>query len=128
MSAGEASIRIDKWLWFARMAKTRSLAARLCAAGLVTVGGVTVLKPHHPVRVGDPVTVAQGRARRRLVVMALGQRRGPAAEARLLYDEPDQPLPLGRIDPAWTPLLDEEEDDGNAVPHPSTSRSALRSG
>jgi ribosome-associated heat shock protein Hsp15 len=108
MSGDEASVRIDKWLWFARMAKTRSLAARLCAAGLVSVGGSPVLKPHHPVRVGDPVTVAQGRVRRRLVVQALGVRRGPAAEARLLYLEPEPPLPLERTDPAWTPLLDDE--------------------
>ena len=127
MSDGAAP-PIDKWLWFARLARTRSLAARLCAAGLVSVAGAAVLKPHHPVRVGDRVTVAQGRVRRRLIVLALGQRRGPAAEARLLYDEPEPPQPLGRIDPTWTPLLDEEEDDGNAILRPSTTRSALRSG
>ena len=108
MSGGEGTVRIDKWLWFARLARTRSLAARLCAAGLVSVGGAPVLKPHHPVRIGDHVAVARGRVRRRLVVQALGARRGPAAEARLLYHEPEPPLPLERIDPAWTPLLDEE--------------------
>jgi ribosome-associated heat shock protein Hsp15 len=108
MSGEEANIRIDKWLWFARMAKTRSLAARLCAAGLVSVGGAPVLKPHHLVRVGEQVTVAQGRVRRRLVVQGLGVRRGPAAEAQLLYHELEPPLPLERIDPAWQPLLDDE--------------------
>ena len=108
MSDGGPSLRIDKWLWFARMAKTRSLAARLCEAGLVSVASAPVSKPHHLVHVGDRITVAQGRARRRIVVLALGTRRGPAAEARLLYAEPEPPVPLERIDPAWTPLLDEE--------------------
>ena len=108
MSAAGPSLRIDKWLWFARLAKTRALAARLCEAGLVSVAGTPVAKPHHPVRVGDRLTVAQGRTRRRVVVQALGQRRGPAAEARLLYAEPEPPVPIERIDPAWTPLLDEE--------------------
>jgi ribosome-associated heat shock protein Hsp15 len=108
MSDAGPSLRIDKWLWFARLAKTRSLAARLCEAGLISVAGAPAVKPHHAVRIGDRVSVAQGRARRQLVVAALGQRRGPAAEARLLYTEPDPPLPLERIEPAWQPLLDEE--------------------
>ncbi|HUK58580.1 MAG TPA: RNA-binding S4 domain-containing protein [Stellaceae bacterium] len=103
-----ASVRIDKWLWFARMAKTRSLAARLCAAGCVTVGGAVVTKPHHPVRVGEAVTVVQGRQRRSLVVQQLGARRGPPPEARLLYEEPTPPTRVATSDPAWTPLLDEE--------------------
>lgn len=105
MSGGE-TVRLDKWLWFARLARTRTLAARLCLDGAVAVGGATVLKPHYPVRVGDRLSVVQGRARRRLVVLALGARRGPAAEARLLYAEPEPPEPLPR--PLWTPLLDEE--------------------
>ncbi len=108
MSERGGSVRIDKWLWFARLAKTRSLAARLCEARLVTVGGAVVTKPHHPVRVGEAVTVVQGRARRSLVVAQLGARRGPPVEARLLYDEPAPPTPLARSEPNWTPLLDEE--------------------
>lgn len=108
MSEAGAGIRIDKWLWFARMAKTRSLAARFCEAGRISVGGTPVLKPHHRVRVGDRVSVTQGRARRGLVVMALGVRRGPAEEARRLYDEPAPPVPVASNDPPWTPLLDEE--------------------
>jgi len=106
----EASVRIDKWLWFARMAKTRSLAARLCATGAVTVGGAAVTKPHHPVRVGEAVTVVQGRVRRSLVVARLGARRGPPSEARLLYEEPAPPAQLLRGDPDWTPLLSEYEE------------------
>jgi ribosome-associated heat shock protein Hsp15 len=108
MSEAAASIRIDKWLWFARMAKTRSLAARLCEGGRVAIAGAPILKPHHPVRVGDTVSVTQGRARRGLVVRELGARRGPAEEARRLYHEPLPPVPVLSSDPPWTPLLDEE--------------------
>lgn len=107
MTGGPSSMRLDKWLWVARLARTRSLAARLCGAGLVALGGVGAPKPHHPVRPGDVVTLAQGRVRRRVVVVALAERRGPAAAARLLYDEPEPPLPLEAPAPAWTPLLDE---------------------
>lgn len=105
-------LRLDKWLWFARFARTRSLAAKLCAGGLVTVAGAAVRKPGHAVRIGDAVTVRQGRMLRRVTVLALGERRGPPAEARLLYAEPEPPQPLGDADRAlWVPLLDESASD-----------------
>ncbi|HUZ75571.1 MAG TPA: S4 domain-containing protein [Stellaceae bacterium] len=104
---GAATLRLDKWLWFARLARTRSLAARLCQSGGVSVGGSVVLKPHHLVRAGDTVAVMQGRVRRVLVIAALGERRGPAAVARLLYDEPEAPRPLAAAETAWTTLFDE---------------------
>ncbi|HXP30755.1 MAG TPA: RNA-binding S4 domain-containing protein [Stellaceae bacterium] len=102
-----ASLRLDKWLWFARLARTRSLAAKHCAEGRVSLGA-RALKPGHPVRVGDCLTFVNGRMQRRLVVLALGARRGPASEARGLYDEPDPPIPVASGEAAWTPLLDEE--------------------
>lgn len=106
------SLRLDKWLWFARFAKTRSGAARLCAAGCVTIGGITVTKPNHPVRLGDAVAVRQSRALRRIVVTALGERRRPPAEARLLYAEPDPPLSLQEAErDVWTPLIEESSLD-----------------
>jgi ribosome-associated heat shock protein Hsp15 len=101
------SLRLDKWLWFARMARSRSLASRLCLSGLVAVGGTMVQKPHHAIRVGDRISVVQGRVRRHLVVLALGERRGSATEARRLYDEPDPPVPLAALAEAWTPLFEE---------------------
>jgi ribosome-associated heat shock protein Hsp15 len=101
-------LRIDKWLWYARMAKTRSLAARLCAQGLVSVGATPAVKANHPVRVGDRVSVPQGRALRRLVVLSLGERRGPPAQARHLYDEPEPPQPMRAAEPAWIPLFDDD--------------------
>jgi ribosome-associated heat shock protein Hsp15 len=105
-----ASLRLDKWLWFARLVRTRSIATRLCAAGCVAVGAHQGAKPHHPVRVGDVVTVDLARHRRRLTVQALGQRRGPPAEARGLYHEPSAPIALRDSLPAWTSLFAEEDE------------------
>ncbi len=105
----DATLRLDKWLWFARLAKTRSLAAKLCAGGAVAVGAQVALKPHHRVRVGDNVTVPQGRLVRTVQIVALGHRRGPASEARLLYSELVPPRRIAG-DEAWIPLLDAAED------------------
>jgi ribosome-associated heat shock protein Hsp15 len=81
------SQRLDKWLWHARFFKTRTLAAKLCTAGHVRSGGNAVTKAHHLVRVGDVLTFAQGRYVRVIKVLALGTRRGPAPEARSLYED-----------------------------------------
>ena len=101
--------RLDQWLWFARLVKSRSLAARLCAAGAIELNGGAVRKPNQTVRVGDIIAVPQGGWRRTVRVMALGVRRGPASEARALYDEAAAAARLG--DPAadWVPLLGEDE-------------------
>ncbi|HXC89307.1 MAG TPA: RNA-binding S4 domain-containing protein [Stellaceae bacterium] len=101
--------RLDQWLWFARLVKTRSLAARLCAAGVVTLNGVAVRKPNHLVRVGDCVAAPQGGFRRTVEVLALGARRGPASEARLLYLDAAAPVRLADLSPAWEPLLAEAD-------------------
>jgi ribosome-associated heat shock protein Hsp15 len=102
----EPTLRLDKFLFHARLARTRSLAARLCSGGKVAIGGALALKPHHPVRVGDRLTLERGLLLRRLVIRALPQKRGGFAEARLCYDEiaPPDPVPAE----AWIPLLDEE--------------------
>jgi ribosome-associated heat shock protein Hsp15 len=101
------TLRLDLWLWYARLAKTRSLAARLCAGGLVAVNGRAVAKANHKVRPGDVVSVPQGRLRHEVAVLALGTRRGPASEARTLYDERRPPEPLGEPAPEWERLLAE---------------------
>jgi ribosome-associated heat shock protein Hsp15 len=97
--------RVDLWIWYARFAKTRSLAARLCGAGAVTVNGQPVGKAAS-VKVGDTVSVPQGRMRRTVEVRALGERRGPPAEARELYLETRPPEPLAAA-PEWESLLGE---------------------
>jgi len=114
---GAASLRLDKWLWFARLTKSRSLAARLCEAGAVTIAGRAMPKPHHPVRVCDIVTLPQGRVIRTVHVAALGSRRGPASEARQLYLEPNPPR-LQAPTEDWTLLLGEEE--GQLRGHPAS--------
>jgi len=101
-------------LWFARFVKSRSLASRVCAAGEVTVNGVTARKANHAVRSGDEIAVSHGGFRRSIRVISLGARRGPAAEARLLYEELANPVRLSELAPAWTPLLTEDESSGDA--------------
>ena len=77
--------RLDKWLWFARFAKTRTLAAKLVASGFVRVNGQRTDNAAKALAVGDVVTVALSRATMVVRVEALGERRGPAPEARQLY-------------------------------------------
>jgi ribosome-associated heat shock protein Hsp15 len=104
--------RLDQWLWFARFAKSRSLAARLCAAGAIAVNGSPVKKANHLIRVGDIVLVPQGGWQHTVRVASLGMRRGPAIEARLLYEEAALSVRLADLAPAWMPLLgtDDPED------------------
>jgi len=97
---GEASLRADKWLWFARFFKSRNLAADLCKAGKLRVSGTKVAKASHPVRPGDVLTFPKGRHVRVVKVLALGLRRGPAAEAATLYEDLDPPQAAGSPPPA----------------------------
>lgn len=105
-------MRLDQWLWFARLAKSRSVAARLCAAGAVRLNGGTVARANQPVRVGDVVVMPQGAWQRTVRVAALGTRRGPATEARLLYEEAAPAARLRDLAPEWTPLLDDGQTTG----------------
>lgn len=81
------SIRLDKWLWQARFTKTRSRAAAMIEAGAVRVNAVRVVKPATAVRVGDGLSFALGSRVVALRIRDLGLRRGPAPEARNLYDD-----------------------------------------
>jgi ribosome-associated heat shock protein Hsp15 len=100
-----SSLRLDQWLWYARFAKTRSRAGRLCTAGVVTVNGLAVKKAHYAIRVGDVVVVPHGALMRTVRVKALGERRGPSLEAQSLYADAAEPVHVSRLSPAWTPLL-----------------------
>ena len=77
--------RLDKWLWFARFAKSRTAAAKLVADGFVRVNGQRSTDPAKPLAVGNVLTVALPRQTLVLRVAELGTRRGPAVEARQLY-------------------------------------------
>jgi ribosome-associated heat shock protein Hsp15 len=81
------SLRIDKWLWFARFFKSRSLAAAVVEAGEVRLNGAMVTKTAQAVKPGDVLAFPTGPKLRRVTVVALGHRRGPAAEAQALYRE-----------------------------------------
>lgn len=93
------SLRLDKWLWFARMAKTRSLAQTLIEDGAVRLNREKVTKPAHAVKPGDLLTIMQGPRLRLLKVVALGTRRGPAPEAQVLYDDLAPLPPPGQAKP-----------------------------
>jgi ribosome-associated heat shock protein Hsp15 len=81
------TLRIDKFLWFARIVKTRALAQAMAEKGRLRLNGRLVDRAHAPVRVGDVLSFAQRGAVRVLRIEALPARRGPAAEARALYKE-----------------------------------------
>lgn len=91
--AGPGRLRLDKWLWYARFLKTRSLAAKLCASGALRCSGTVVTKAHHAVKPGDVLTFPQGRHIRVIRIRALGSRRGPAPEAQALYEDLSPPAP-----------------------------------
>ena len=79
-------MRIDKWLWFARFYKSRSLAAAMVDRGEVRLNGTLVDRPSREVRPGDELELPLGRMLYRVRILAEGDRRGPASEARLLYE------------------------------------------
>lgn len=87
------SRRLDRWLWFVRVVKSRTMAAGLVEAGKVRVNREKTTKPSHLLKVGDVVTVAAGAHVRVLKVVAMGERRGPASEARALFEDLTPPRP-----------------------------------
>ncbi len=93
MSDQLAHLRVDKWLWYARFFKTRSLAAKIVAGGAVRIDGQHIKKPSATVSVGNTLTFAQEKDIRVVRVVDLGTRRGPAPEAQALYEDLSPPVP-----------------------------------
>ncbi len=81
-----ARVRLDKWLWAARFYKTRALAAEAVQGGKVHVNGARS-KPSRALRPGDELRIHKGSETFLVQVRGLSARRGPASEARLLYEE-----------------------------------------
>jgi ribosome-associated heat shock protein Hsp15 len=104
-----ASQRLDKWLWCARFFKTRALAAKFCDDGRLRIAGQITRKAHYAVRPGDVLTFPLGPHIRVIKITELASRRGPPAEARLLYEDlapPQTGAPSDRGAP-----LDEPRDE-----------------
>ena len=93
------SLRADKWLWHARLVKTRTLAAKIIGDGRLRVNGRRATKPSAPVRPEDVLTVAIHGRVRVLRILEVGTRRGPATEAQALYKDLS-PAPEPRGEPA----------------------------
>lgn len=87
LTAGGPGQRLDKWLFYSRLYKSRELAQTAIAHGHVWINGKTALKPAEGVKIGDRLIVQTGTSHRWLTILEIGTRRGPASEARLLYDE-----------------------------------------
>jgi len=88
------TIRIDKWLWYARFFKSRSMATKLCNSGKIRINEIVVKKGHHALRLGDVITFSKGPHIRIISVLALGHRRGPAIEAQTLFEDLNPPQQL----------------------------------
>lgn len=89
MSGGEQSERqrVDKWLWYSRIVKTRTLASELISTGKLRVNKLKVAKPSHVVQADDVLTFTLHGRLRVIKIVAIGARRGPAPEAQALYED-----------------------------------------
>lgn len=117
-TANMASVtqRLDKWLWFARVIRTRTLAAGLVTDGRVRVNRERTLKPSQTVRPGDVITVAVASHVRVLQVVAPGERRGPAEEAQTLYLDLTPPKPSSAEDAGQMERSTGQRDFGSGRP------------
>ncbi|GHF14488.1 hypothetical protein GCM10017044_05730 [Kordiimonas sediminis] len=87
MSEAGEQIRLDKWLWFARFFKTRSIATKECKGRKIRINGTIIAKASATVRVGDVLTFPKAGHIRVIKILDLGVRRGPASEAALLFED-----------------------------------------
>ena len=78
--------RLDTWLFFARFFKSRTLAGQAIARGHLRINKVVVKKTHYRVRAGDVLTFPHGGRICVIRIVSIGERRGPASEARTLYE------------------------------------------
>jgi ribosome-associated heat shock protein Hsp15 len=120
--AGEGRQRIDKWLWFARLTKTRTLAQKLALSGRVRVNREKVEAASQLVKAGDVLTIASDRGVRVLKVASPGTRRGPAPEAQLLYED----LTVAATEPDATPAADRQPGTGRPTKRDRRALDRLR--
>jgi ribosome-associated heat shock protein Hsp15 len=98
-NAQDKTLRLDKWLWYARFFKTRSAATKAILAGRFRLDGMIVNKPHRQALCDQVLTFIQGDRVRVIKIMALGSRRGPSSEAALLYEDltPERDAPAKTV-------------------------------
>ena len=113
-TAGATSQRVDRWLWFVRLVKSRTLAAGLVGDGRVRINRLKVEKPSQAVKPGDVLTVTIGPRLKILKVVALGLRRGPPSEAQALYEDLSPPPPPRAA--RTETVLDETRETGSGRP------------
>ena len=125
--AGE-KLRLDKWLWYARILKTRTLAATCVKSGKVRVNHEKISSPSRNVTPGDVLTIALERQIKVLKISSLATRRGPAPEAQQLYEDLSPVMP--RRDPLSRPAKQAVREEGAGRPTKKQRRemSRFRSG
>ena len=105
--------RIDRWLWHARVVRTRPVAAELAESGRVRVNGQRINAPARTVRTGDVLTVALRESVKVLRITGFAERRGSASDASLLYEDLSEPVPPR---PAAAQAADPGRDPGSGRP------------
>ncbi|MFT5538573.1 MAG: ribosome-associated heat shock protein Hsp15 [Alphaproteobacteria bacterium] len=124
--ADQAHLRLDKWLWYARFFKSRSIAAHQANDGQVRINGVRATKAHALVHPGDVLTFAACARIRVVRIEGLGSRRGPAPEARELYTDLDPPSSRSNPDGKTLPAPVAVRDPGAGRPTKSDRRAIAR--
>ena len=120
-------MRIDKWLWFARFVKSRSLASKLVSDGRMRVNGAPTQKAHYTVKPGDVLTFPLGPHIRVIKVLDLGTRRGPAVEAQTLYEDLDPPRKIEGTTATPTTFEDREAGAGRPTKRDRRATERLKS-
>ena len=91
MNDKQKKVRIDKWLWWARFFKTRSLSTKIITKGAVRVNSRRIAKPSIEIKVNDVLTFTSGKSVRVIKVLSLGERRVNYEEARKMYENIEDP-------------------------------------
>ena len=123
------SQRADKWLWHARVVKSRSLAQGLVKSGKVRVDGVRVSTPSRNVTPGETLTITMDRQIKVLEVVGIGTRRGPAGEAQTLYNDltpPPAPRQQDATSSSSAPVAPREEGAGRPTKRERRKTDAFR--
>lgn len=93
MANKPATVRLDKWLWYARFFKSRTLAAKFCQGGGLRINNELCTKSHATVQAEDVLAFIKGGRERVIHILELGHRRGAAAEAQALYEDQSPEIP-----------------------------------